>query len=121
MYFDFFSLPAELRNMVYEYVVGKHRSGESPSFTRVCRDRTQLRYPRPGASAPSYRNQPIVLYSIGLLSTTKQLRDEALKILYSQNIFHVTLLQNMSEGRWSHSFDAERVTRMVIELKYYMG
>jgi hypothetical protein len=109
--FNFLALPAEMRNMVYEYVVGKNRTRRTPVFTSSFTDEG-LRY-------PGFLHRLVIRYQIGLLSTTHQLRDEALDILYSQNTFHIKLRQKTWETfdvRWLHPWDATRITKLVVEV-----
>jgi len=94
--------------MVYEYVVGRHRSSQTPIFTHV-----QKYVPKTLRASHQL---------IGLLSTTRGLCDEALHALYAQNTFHVTIGQHALLRRWIYPWAPKSVTNLTIELsQWYHG
>ena len=100
--------------MVYEYIVGRHRTSQSPTFT-YCPQSLQY------APLMIYRSGNInhkIRYPFALLSTSTQIRDEALDILYSQNTFHIKLNQGCFDGYWHVPWKLDSITKLAVEFAY---
>lgn len=96
--FRLLDLPAELRNMVYSYVVGKHSD----------RERLVLNAKVIQSAEGRHRNLPPCLTA--LLLVNRQVSNEALDVLYTQNTFMVVLniYQTKSAQDKSPAFLTER-------------
>ena len=108
--FDFLSLPAELRNWVYDYVVGKHRN-QQPIFTHGVIGLPEKTF------SEKQKARPVYHYPVAFLFTSKQVRGEALAVLYDQNTFHVKL--QCFDQLWKASWNVESITKLIIEFSYH--
>lgn len=102
--FDFFSIPAELRNRIYEYALSKKTESEG-----------RLRLQQSGIAVRGYSNgQPDVRWP-ALLCVNRRMRNEALPIFLSNNTFIGYLdLQDLDDpailvlGSWLAMLGPER-------------
>jgi len=99
--------------MVYEYIVGRHRTSQSPTFTYCPHNPPPVSY---GPLTSSVDQK--IRYPFALLSTSTQIRDEALDILYTQNTFHFKLNQGCLDAYWHVPWKVNSITKLAVEFAY---